>query len=114
MTHFVLISYLAALKSMEAERVKLVGTPMFATLQDFAKAISAGNSELYGELQVSNKYAKLARNALVNACFSLDKIFKANDIEAVRKILKDAQDMWGKAETQAAYKKLYARFEGEK
>jgi prephenate dehydrogenase len=114
MTHFVLISYLAAFKSMGPERVKLVGTPMFATLQDFAKAISAGNSELYGELQVSNKYAKLARNALVNACFSLDKIFKANDIEAVRKILKDAQDMWGKAETKAAYKKLYARFEGEK
>jgi len=114
MTHFVLISYLAALKAMGAERVKLVGTPMFATLQDFAKAISAGNSELYGELQVSNKHAKLARSALIDACCSLDEALKVNDVEAVRKILEDAQEMWGKAETQAAYKKLYGRFEGEK
>ncbi len=114
MTHFVLISYLAALKSMGAERVKLVGTPMFATLQNFAKAISAGNSELYGELQVSNKHAKLARSALIDACCSLDEAFKANNVEAVRKIFDDAQEMWGKAETQAAYKKLYVKFEGEK
>jgi prephenate dehydrogenase len=114
MTHFVLISYLAALKSMGAEHVKLVGTPMFATLQDFAKAISAGSSELYSELQVFNKHAKLARSALIDACCSLDEAFKAKDVEAVRKILEYAQEMWGKTETQAAYKKLYAKFEGKK
>jgi prephenate dehydrogenase len=113
MTHFVLISYLKALESMGAGRVKL-STPMFAALQDLAKAISAGNSELYSELQVSNKYAKLARSALIDACRSLDEVFEANDVGAVRKILEDAQEMWGKAETQAAYKKLYARFEGKK
>jgi prephenate dehydrogenase len=114
MTHFVLISYIAALKSMGAEHVKLVGTPMFATLQDFAKAISAGSSELYSELQVFNKHAKLARSALIDACCSLDEAFKAKDVEAVRRILEYAQEMWGKAETQAAYKKLYAKFEGGK
>ena len=113
MTHFVLLAYLYALRTMKgikmAERLRI---PMFAKLVDLAKAVLAGNPDLYGELQVFNRYSQLTRSALMEACRELDVAFAAHDVKAARTVFKQALTIWGPAEAQAAYKRLYESFEG--
>lgn len=112
MTHFVLLAYLDALKSMKGlKRAEELRTPMFATLLDLAKAVLAGNPELYGELQVRNRYARVVRSSLLEACRSLDIAFSAGDAKSVRAIFKEALAPWGSAEVKNAYKRIYERFE---
>jgi len=114
MTHFVLISYLDALKSMKGlEKAEKLRTPMFAMLLDLAKAVLAGNPELYGELQVHNRYARVARSLLLEACRSLDIAFSAGDAKSVRAIFEEALAPWGLDKTKNAYKRMYKRFEEE-
>jgi len=114
MTHFVLLSYLSALKAMKGiKRAEKLRTPMFAKLLDLAKAVLAGNPDLYGEVQVFNRYAQLTRSALMEACRELDVAFAAHDVKATRAIFKQALTIWGPAEAQAAYKRLYEHLEGE-
>ncbi|MBA7502078.1 hypothetical protein ES706_00654 [subsurface metagenome] len=112
MTHFVLLAYLDALKSMKGlKKAEKFRTPMFATLLDLAKSVLAGNPELYGELQVRNRYARVVRSSLLEACRSLDVAFSAGDAKSVRAIFKEALAPWGSAETKNAYKRMYERFE---
>jgi len=112
LTHFVLISYLSALKSMKgtknAEKLRL---PMFSTLLNLGKAFLSGNPELYGEIQVLNKYARISRSAIIEACRSLDLAFEAGDAKAATKIFEKGRALWTRKEAEAAYKKLYGYFE---
>ena len=112
MTHFVLLVYLDALKSMKGlKQAEKLRTPMFATLLDLAKSVLAGNPELYGELQVRNRYARVVRSSLLEACRSLDVAFSAGDAKSVRAIFKEALAPWGSAEAKNVYKRMYERFE---
>ena len=112
MTHFVLLAYLDALKSMKGlKQAEKLRTPMFATLLDLAKSVLAGNPELYGELQVRNRYARVVRSSLLEACRSLDIAFSAGDAKSVRAIFKEALVPWGSAEAKNAYKRMYELFE---
>jgi len=112
MTHFVLLVYLDALKSMKGlKQAEKLRTPMFATLLDLAKSVLAGNPELYGELQVRNRYARVVRSSLLEACRSLDVAFSAGDAKSVRAIFKEALAPWGLAEAKNVYKRMYERFE---
>lgn len=112
MTHFVLLAYLNALKSMkELKRAEKFRTPMFATLLDLAKTVFAGNLELYGELQVHNKYARVVRSSLLEACRSLDVAFSAGDVKSLKATFKEALAPWKSAEVKNAYKRMYELFE---
>lgn len=112
MTHFVLLTYLNALKSMkELKRAEKFRTPMFATLLDLAKTVFAGNLELYGELQVHNKYARVVRSSLLEACRSLDVAFSAGDVKSLKVTFKEALAPWKSAEVKNAYKRMYELFE---
>ena len=112
LTHFMLLSYLSALKAMKGiKRAQELRTPMFAKLLDLAKAVLAGNPDLYGEVQVFNRYAQLTRSTLMEACRELDVAFAAHDAKAVRALFKQALAIWGPAEAQTAYKRLYEHLE---
>lgn len=113
MTHFVLLAYLNALKSMKnLKRAEKLRTPMFTFLLDLAKAVLAGNPELYGELQVHNRYARVVRSSLLEACRSLDVAFSAGNAKSVRATFKEALAPWRSAEVKNAYKRMYEKFEG--
>ena len=115
MTHFVLLAYLNALKSMkELKRAEKLRTPMFATLLDLAKTVLAGNLELYGEIQVHNRYARVVRSSLLEACRSLDVAFSAGDVKSLKASFKEALAPWKSAEVKNAYEKMYELFEGGK
>lgn len=112
MTHFVLLTYLNALKSMkELKRAEKFRTPMFATLLDLAKTVFAGNLELYGELQVHNRYARVVRSSLLEACRSLDVAFSAGNVKSLKASFKEALAPWKSAEVKNAYKRMYELFE---
>ncbi len=112
MTHFVLLAYLNALKSMkELKRAEKLRTPMFATLLDLAKTVLAGNLELYGEIQVHNRYARVVRSSLLEACRSLDVAFSAGDVKSLKASFKEALTPWKSAEVKNAYEKMYELFE---
>lgn len=114
LTHFVLLSYLSALKATkEMKLAEKLRTPMFNALLELAKSVLAGNQDLYGEVQVTNKYAQLTRSVLMEACRSLDVAFAAGNVKAAREIFDEALSLWGEPDAQAAYKRLYGHFEGE-
>jgi prephenate dehydrogenase len=115
LTHFVLLSYVSALRSMkETKLAEKLSTPMFSALVELAKAALAGNPDLYSEIQVINNSAKLARGIFIESCHSLDETFAANDVKEIRKMFKESLAMWGRPETLSAYKRLYDHFEGGK
>ncbi|MDI6643310.1 MAG: prephenate dehydrogenase/arogenate dehydrogenase family protein [Candidatus Hodarchaeaceae archaeon] len=113
MTHFVLLAYLNAIKSMRGlKQAEKLRTPMFATLMNLAKAVLAGNPELYGELQVYNRYARMVRSSMLEACRSLDIAFSAGDAKSARAMFKEALAPFGAGEAKRAYEGLYKQFEG--
>lgn len=115
LTHFVLFAYLSALRSMKAlKRAEKLRTPMFTTLLDLAKTVLVGNPELYGELQVYNKYAQIVRSSLLEACRSLDIAFSAGDTKSLKATFKEALASWKSKEVENAYKRMYELFEGGK
>jgi len=115
MTHFVLLAYLNALKSMkDLKRAEKLRTPMFTMLLDLAKTVLAGNPELYGELQVHNRYARVVRSSLLEACRSLDVAFSAGNAKSAKATFKEALAPWESAEVENAYKRMYELFEGDK
>ena len=114
LTQFMLIAYLRAVKSVKDMKMATkLRTPMFATLTNLAKAILEGNPKVYGELQVRNKYAKIVRSSMTEACSSLDKAFSGGDAKAAEKVFEEALVQFGKGEAKKAYLKLYEQFEGE-
>jgi prephenate dehydrogenase len=113
MTHFVLLAYLTAIKSMkELKLAKEIRTPMFAALTSLAKAVLAGNPELYGELQVHNRYAQIVRSSMIETCRMLDIAFSAGDAKSAEVIFKEALAPFGAGEAKQAYQELYKKFEG--
>ncbi len=113
MTHFVLLVYLTAIKSMKGLKyAKKFRTPMFAELTSLAKAVLAGNPEVYGELQVHNRYARIVRSSMLEACRSLDVAFSAGDSKSVETVFKEALAPFGVEEAKQAYQELYKQFEG--
>jgi prephenate dehydrogenase len=113
MTHFVLLAYLTAIKSMKGLKLaKEIRTPMFAALTSLAKAVLAGNPELYGELQVHNRYAKIVRSSMIEACRSLDIAFSAGDAKSAKTVFKEVLAPFGAEEAEQAYQELYKKFEG--
>lgn len=115
MTHFVLMSYLSALRKMKnVKRAKKLQTPMSSTLFSLAKAFLATNPDVMGELQVHNKYASIARSAMLEACRSLDVALEARDAKVLQKVFEDARNLLGPTEARAAYEELYEEKEGEK
>jgi prephenate dehydrogenase len=114
MTHFVLLAYLTAMKSMKGLKyAKKLRTPMFAELTNLAKAVLVGNPEVYSELQVHNKYAKIARRSMMEACHSLDAALSTGDMKKARAAFKKVLTPFGAEEAKEAYLKLYKEFEGE-
>ncbi len=114
MTHFVLISYLNAIKSIKwMKQAEKLSTPMFSSFINLAKAILAGNPELYGELQVHNKYAGLMRRSMMEACRSLDTALAAGDVKVLKATFRAALNRFDQNDVGSAYKDIYRRFEGE-
>jgi len=113
MAHFILMAYISALRSTKnVEMVKKLQTPFSSALFRLAEAFLATNPDVHGELQIHNKYASIARSAVLEACRSLSLAFDAGDAEVLRKIFEDASKIVGKAEAKSAYKKLYEEDEG--
>lgn len=112
LTQFVLLSYTHALKSTSGvKKAKELRTPMSGALMNLGKAILAGNSKVYSEIQVHNKYAKTVRKSLIDACRSLDSAFSAGGAKTVEKAFKEALKQFGQNETRSAYLKVYKQFE---
>lgn len=112
LSHFVLLSYLSSLKRVkEFKLVKDLRIPFFSSLNELAKALLAGNPQLFGEIQVKNQYAKLVRSIMLETCRSLDVAFSARNAKTVEKIFKEISELWGSTEANAAYKRLYKHFE---
>jgi len=76
--------------------------------------VLAGNPELYGELQVHNRYARVVRSSLLEACRSLDVAFSAGNAKSAKATFKEALAPWESAEVENAYKRMYELFEGDK
>ena len=86
---------------------------LMGVVNAYSTGSSAGNPDLYGEMQVTNKYAQLTRCVLMEACRSLDVAFTAHDAKATREVFDKALALWRQPEAQAEYKRLYKRFEWE-
>jgi len=113
MTHFLLLVYLSALMKMKVlGKAQKIRTPLSATLMNTAKALLAGQSKLYGEIQAHNPHAKVVRRNLLEACRSLDSALSAGDDKAVERIFKGSVDAVEEKALREAYKKLYEEFEG--
>jgi prephenate dehydrogenase len=113
LTHFTLISYLTTLRSLrDFEKLREVRTPMFAFLMDLAKAVLACNPQVFGELQVHNRYARLIRSRVMESCRSLDTIFSAKDAKEMERIFEDMGSFLEPKSVRKAYASLYKRFEG--
>lgn len=113
MSHFVLLAYMHSIKSVsglkQADRLR---TPIFSNLMNLAKASMTGNPDLYGELQVQNKYAKVVRSSMMESFHSLDAAFSKGDAKAVRNIFKGALAQFGQNDVKRSYEGLYKQFEG--
>jgi prephenate dehydrogenase len=94
------------------KQLRGIRTPMFAELMKLAKALLAGNPDLYGELQVHNRYARIVRGSLLEACRSLDLAFSAGDAKNAKAVFRGALALFGMDEAKQAYRELYRRFEG--
>ncbi len=112
LTHFTLLTYLNTLRSLkEFEKTKEIETPMFASLSNLARAVLAGNSEVYRELQTHNRYAKIIRSRLIESCKELDKIFSARDVMGANKIFEEAMGFFELSSIQKSYAEMYKNFE---
>lgn len=113
MTHFVLLVYLTAIKSMKGlKHARKLRTPLFAELTSLAKAVLAGNPAVYGELQVHNRYARIVRSSMIEACRSLDVAFSAGNARNAETVFKEALGSFSAEEAKRAYQELYKKFEG--
>lgn len=114
LTHFTLLSYLSALKSMNAsEKAKELRTPMFQKLLDISKAFLIEDPELCGDIQTENKYSPMARGSLMEACRSLNVALQTENVKEIEKIFEEATVDITQEEIEEAYQKLYERSEGE-
>lgn len=108
MTHFLLLSYVSALKSMkDFERAERLQTPLSDRLFYLAKAFLNLDPGLCADLQTKNKYAGMARSSILEACRSLDEAFNAGNIKIVEKTFDEARELLGREEVRSAYERLY-------
>ena len=111
MTHFTLLAYLSAHDSLKEFNRHSVRTPLFDSLVNSAKAILAGDSDLYGEIQVYNRYSRIVRARILEACRNLDTILTAGNVKNLEEIFKKFVKSFGAPEVKKAYQRLYERFE---
>lgn len=113
MTHFILLTYLAALKSMKnfKEAGKLQ-TPISTRLLDLAKAFLHTDPQLAGDLQTKNRYASIARSSVMEASRSLNVALDAENISAIEDLFEEVRELIGPSEVEDAYKRLYKDIEG--
>lgn len=116
MTHYTVISYLIALHSLkDFEQLRGIKTPMFAALTNLATAVLSGNPEVFGELQVHNRYSRLVRHRVMESCKRLNTIFSAKDAKSMENVFEEALKFYGTSAAKKAYDELYQHFEeGEK
>lgn len=114
MSHFVLLAYLRSMKSMKKlKQIDKIRTPIFSALTNLAKTVLMGNPDVQGEIQLQNKYARVVRNSMVEACRSLDVAFSTDDTRLIKRIFKESLAMFKKDDIKRAYRKLYKQFEEE-
>lgn len=110
MIHFLLLSYLSALKSMNNfKQAEELHTPISACLFDLAKAFLNVDPTLCGDLQIENKFAPIARSSILEACRSLDEALEAGNIDVLEDIFEDARELVGSEKVKSAYEKLYEK-----
>lgn len=115
LTHFTLVSYLKTLQSLkDFEKLREVRTPMYASLMNLAKSVLAGNPQVFGELQVYNRYARIIRSKILESCRTLDMTFSAKDAKDMERIFGEITDFFDPSSIRKAYADLYKHFEGEK
>ena len=114
LTHFTLMTYLTCIGSLkEYARVEKVRTPFFSELRELARSFLHCNPEMYGEIQVHNKYSRIVRSHFIEACRSLDLAFSSGDFRSTPEFMKEAKKMLGPEKLEKSYRKMYERFEGE-
>ncbi|MFN4133525.1 MAG: prephenate dehydrogenase/arogenate dehydrogenase family protein [Candidatus Hadarchaeales archaeon] len=111
LTHFILLTHLSALLSMEKALKRDVRTPFFHSLTELSKAMLSGSAELVGELQIENEHADFVREEVMKICRRLDEDFKMGRLDGVRKIFRMAERRFGKKSVENAYGNLYDVFE---
>lgn len=112
LTHFLLLSYVSSLKSLQGLKgAGRLRTPIFSALLDLAKASATSNPDLFGDLQMQNKYAKVVRSSLMESFHSLDAALSRGDSRAVKEIFRGALSQFNRSEADKAYEKLYKIFE---
>ncbi len=115
MSHFVLLAYAHSLNSLGGvKQAAGLKTPISSALLNLAKAAMTGNADLYGELQVQNKYARVVRSSVMESIHVFDAAFSRGDVNAIRDAFVASQAQFGKGEAARAYKLLYEQFEGAK
>jgi prephenate dehydrogenase len=111
MTHFTLLVYLAAYDSLREFNKRRVRTPLFDSLLNSAKAILASDARLYGELQVYNRYSRIARARVLEACRSLDITLASGNVRSLEEMFQRFAKSFGMLELRKTYQRLYEKFE---
>jgi prephenate dehydrogenase len=111
--HLTVMSFLFTLGSMREFLTEDVRTPMFEHLLLAGKALLARDPDLYGEIQVHNKYASIVRERMLEVCRSMDVALSAGDAKIVEKKFSEVENLFSKSEKEKAYMLLYRLFEGE-
>ena len=113
LSHLTVMSFLFTLSSLREFLTEDVRTPMFSHMLLAGKALLARDPDLYGEIQVHNKYASIVRERMLEVCRSLDVALSAGDAKVVEKKFSEIGDMFSKGERDKAYMLLYKLFEEE-
>ncbi|MEM3519811.1 MAG: prephenate dehydrogenase/arogenate dehydrogenase family protein [Candidatus Hadarchaeales archaeon] len=111
LTHFILLTHLKALLSMEGELKEGLKTPFSHSLTELSKAMVCGGAELVGEIQIENEYADVVRKEVLKICRRLDEELGKGRLEEVRKIFRRAERRFEKKSVEKAYERLYEVFE---
>lgn len=112
LTHFTLLTYLKALKSMNrSEEAKAFQTPISKKLQELSKAFLHEDPKLCGDIQTENRYASMARTSIQEACRSLIMALKAKNIKAIDQIFDEALENIDIEEVEEAYEKIHEEWE---
>jgi len=112
MSHFVLLAYLLSLKSRkELKQVDTIRTPISSALNNLAKTILMGSPNVECEIQLKNKYSRVVRNSVLEACHALNFAFSKGDTKYIRRIFRESLTTFKQDIIKQAYVKLYKQFE---
>ena len=109
-THFLLLLHLATLEKSGREWGE-ISTPIFTSLLELGKAVLATNPEVYGEIQLFNRYSRRVRELLVKEGEKFARELSSGKVDRISRVFEKGLRIWGEGEIQKAYEKLYERFE---